>query len=86
MEEETHTIGTGRSSPLLLYAPPLPISLPHPPVWLPEELRRREGQLHRGTPSCCGNFRSDPNRSTSAISTRSEIQRSSLFIACVGVL
>jgi hypothetical protein len=55
-------------------------------VWLPEELRRNEGQLHRCTPSCCGNSESDPYRSTSAISARSEIRRSSSFTVCVRVL
>jgi hypothetical protein len=55
-------------------APPISLSLSTSlsrvaPKWL----RRSEGQLHRCTPSCCGNSRSDPNRCTSAISAGSEI-------------
>jgi hypothetical protein len=77
-------VGSSRSS--LLYAPLLSPSPPHPPMWLPEGLRKSEGQLHCCTPSCYGNSGFDTNRSTSAASARLEIQRWSSFIVYVRVI
>jgi hypothetical protein len=86
LEEEREHSPTSWSSSLSSLVRLLPLSPPHPPVWLPEGPRRSEGQLHSCTSSFCGNSRSDPNRSTSAISAETEIRRSSSFTVCVRVL